>query len=145
MYGSQPEFNAERIQKEGILPEQVDPGVHEYEPKFKHTQEDLKYMFGIEVTNEEDLHSEVVKKEIYNKAIADFKLGNPFTLEYFFEENLLTPIDILKEDKVELKKKAVDLLYSMRHIVRRTTSRDLFIQAGILSEEEADRTIITIE
>lgn len=146
MYAPQPEFNGEQRERDLLHSEPTESNnVDEYEPRFKHTQEDLKYMFGIEVVDEEDLHSKEIKSQIYTKAITDFRLGNPFTLEYFFEENLLSPIDMREEDKVELKKKAVDLLYSMRHIVRRTRSRELFIQAGILTKEEADRAIVTIE
>jgi hypothetical protein len=145
MYAPQPEFNGEERDRGVLHSEPTKPLVHEYEPKFKHTQEDLKYMFGIDVLHEEDLYTEVIKKKMYDKAVTDFKLNNPFTLEYFFEENLLSPMDMKDEDRAELKRKAFDLLYSMRHIVRRTRSRDLFIQAGILTEEEADKAILTIE
>ena len=81
-------FNGNQPEEEVLLqsPETIaepQPLVEEFVPKFTHIQEDLRYMFGIEVNNESDLSSPIIKKKMYTKAVADFIAGNPFSLEYF--------------------------------------------------------------
>ncbi len=136
-------FNGNQPEEEVLLqsPETIaepQPLVEEFVPKFTHTQEDLRYMFGIEVNNESDLSSPIIKKQMYTKAVSDFITGNPFSLEYFLEEELLSPKDILKEDIPSLKQAATSMLASLRHLTRRIRSQELFVEAGILTQEEID-------
>lgn len=108
----------------------------EFVSKFAHIQEDLKYMFQIDVESESQLHSEDTKQKIYTKAINDIHEGNPFSLEHFFEYGLISPSDIKKDDLPHLKTSAHKILYAHRSTARLTASKNLFIKMGILTEED---------
>ena len=66
-------------------PENNGPELHveEFEPKWKHTQEDLKYMFDFDISieHEVDLSTKEMKEKMYERALHDFSYGNPFSLE----------------------------------------------------------------
>jgi hypothetical protein len=132
------QFEAQPEKKEvsttPVVPEEKD----EYVSKFLHIQEDLKYMFGITVEHEEDLYQPLIREKIYSKAINDFLQGNPFTLEYFLEEHILEPEDINAKDIPSLREAAKRVTASMRHTGRRKASKELFVRAGIFTQEEAD-------
>jgi hypothetical protein len=112
------------------------PDMHEYEPQFKQIQEDLKYMFTIDVESEEELHSQEVKAKLYTRAVEDLHQGNSFSLEHFAEYELITPSDIKPEDLKQLHIDALAILQNLRSTARLSTAKKLFIELGILTEEE---------
>ncbi len=107
----------------------------EFVPKFVHTQEDLSNLFNIEVTSETSLQYPWVKDEMYAKVIEELKLGTPFALDYFFEEKLLTRDDLSARNFYELKPYALTILKTFKGN-RLNRARELFIDSGLLSEEE---------
>lgn len=110
----------------------------EYEPEWLHTKEDLEYMFGIFIDTEDQLYSPRVKKEIYQKAVKDLTEDeNPFSLEYFFEKELLHKEDIQKKDLPKMKKYALYILGNTRNVVRKNRIKELFILTGIITKAEA--------
>ena len=60
--------------------------VQEFEPKFKQTQEDLLYLFNLNVTSKNSLNYPWVKDEMYEKVTEELKLGTPNALDYMFKE-----------------------------------------------------------
>lgn len=110
----------------------------EYEPKFKQHQEDLKYLFAIDVHDEASLSNPFLKNEMYEKVLDDFKEGKPFALDYMFEEGLLTRDDLESRGIKNLKEQALKILGTFKD-PRFTSIKKLFINTGIITEEEASR------
>lgn len=110
--------------------------VEEYEPQFKQIQEDLKYMFEIDIHEERELHSAEIKKKMYAKALQYLKMSNPFGLHYFFDKKLLTQDDIPESDMPALKTYATKTLASLKNINMRTEAENLFFGTGILTDVE---------
>ncbi len=111
------------------------PEAIEFVPKFAHIQEDLLYLFNIQVTSETSLQYPWVKDEMYAKAVEELKLGTPFALDYFFEEKLLTHNELRERGFYGLKPYALTILKTFKG-TRLTRAKDLFIDIGLLSEEE---------
>lgn len=111
------------------------PEAIEFVPKFAHIQEDLLYLFNIQVTSETSLQYPWVKDEMYTKAVEELKLGTPFALDYFFEEKLLTKDELRARGFYDLKPYALTILKTFKG-TRLTRAKDLFIDTGLLSEEE---------
>ncbi len=128
---SGPEKNINQI----AVPENSSPEAIEYVSKFQHLKEDLENLFNIEVTSETSLSYPWVKDEMYEKVIEDFNVGKPFALDYMFEEGLLTKEDLESRGIKNLKRQALDILKTFKD-PRLTTVRNLFINTGILTEEE---------
>ena len=112
------------------------PEAVEFVPKFTHVKEDLLSLFNIQITSEASLQYPWVKDEMYAKIIKEIKLGTPFALDYFFEEKLLTKDELASRGFQELKPYAMTILEKYKGI-RRTRAKDLFINSGLLTEEEA--------
>ena len=129
---SAPENSEERA-----LEVQQTPDTLEFVPKFNHIQEDLLYLFNVQVTSESSLHYPFVKDEMYTKVVEELKLGTPFALDYMFEEKLLTKDELHARGIQELKPYAKTILAKYKGI-RRTRAKDLFIDSGLLTEDEAD-------
>ena len=117
------------------VPENSSPEAIEYVSKFEHLKEDLENLFNIEVTSETSLSYPWVKDEMYAKVLEDFREGKPFALDYMFEEGLLTKEDLQERGVKDLKQQALDILKTFKD-PRLTTVRNLFINTGILTEEE---------
>jgi hypothetical protein len=131
---NRPEDSPEQVHPEsGIATKQ--PEALEFVPKFTHLQEDLLYLFNIQITSEASLRYPWVKDEMYAKTIEELKLGTPFALDYFFEEKLLTKDELASRSFQELKPYAKTILEKYKGI-RRTRAKDLFIDSGLLTEEE---------
>ncbi len=111
------------------------PEAIEFVPRFRHIQEDLLYLFTINVTSETSLTYPWVKDEMYQKVIEELKLGTPFALDYMFEEKLLTKDELQERGFQELKPYAMTILATYKG-TRLTRARDLFINSGLLTEEE---------
>lgn len=126
-----PEKNINQI----VVPENSSPEAIEYVSKFQHLKEDLENLFNIEVTSETSLSYPWVKDEMYEKVLEDFGEGKPFALDYMFEEGLLTKKDLEERGIKNLKQQALDILKTFKD-PRLTTIRNLFINTGILTEEE---------
>lgn len=103
----------------------------EFDPKWEHIQEDLKYLFQINTENEEDLKSQSTKDLMYQKVIDSLRDNSPFTFDYFFEEKLLTKDDIKPEDREELAVHARAIIEGMKYSPQRTRIEQLFIDARI--------------
>jgi hypothetical protein len=116
------------------------PEALEFVPKFAHIQEDLLYLFNIQVTSETSLQYPWVKDEMYAKAVEELKLGTPFALDYFFEEKLLTRNELRERGFYELKPYALTILKTFKG-TRLTRAKDLFIDTGLLSEEETKNSV----
>lgn len=104
-----------------------------FEPKFKHIQEDLKYMFLIDVEDEHDLKSHTIKNKMYDVMIRELENGSHYALDYFIEENLLTENDIKEEDIPKLRSDASKILDTLKG-PRLISAKNLFIKAGIISQ-----------
>ncbi len=104
--------------------------------KFLHIQEDLKYMFQIEVANEDELRSDITKQKIYTRAIEDLRAGNPFSLEHLEVYKLISPSDIKKDDLPGIKTSALKILKTYKHTARLAASKELFLKMEILTEDE---------
>jgi hypothetical protein len=118
-----------------VVPKNVETQ-EEFVPKWKHIQEDLRHMFQIDIETEEDLTSEIVKETMYQKVLTSLRSNSPFTLDYFFEEYLLTKYDIRPEDREELAVHARAIIEGMKHSPRRTRTEQLFVDAGIVREKD---------
>jgi len=129
----------EKISPPIVVPENSSPEAIEYVSKFHHLKEDLENLFNIEVTSETSLSYPWVKDGMYEKVIEDFNVGKPFALDYMFEEGLLTKEDLEARGIKNLKPQALDILKTFKD-PRLTTVRNLFINTGILTEEEARGT-----
>jgi hypothetical protein len=110
-----------------------------YVEKFKYIQKDLKDLFTIEITSEASLSYPWVKDELYAKVIEDFNAGKPFALDYMIHEGLLTKRDLQERGIQSIKPKALEALTLLRG-PRFHDAKDIFVTAGILTEEEADNT-----
>lgn len=113
------------------------PEAVEYVSKFEHLKEDLVNLFNIEVTSEASLKYPWVKDEMYYKIIEDFSEGKPFTLDYMFEEGLLTKEDLKERNIQAIKPQALEILKTFKG-PRLTSAKKLFINTGILTEEEVE-------
>lgn len=133
---SGPEKNIPQI----VVTENSSKEAIEYVPKFKHIQEDLQYMFEIKVENEDDLYSTKIKDKLYKNVREDIQQGKPFALDYMFEEGLLTKEDLEKRGIKDLKQQALSILKTFKD-PRLTSIRNLFINTGILTEEEVGAAI----
>ena len=111
------------------------PEALEFVPHFKHIQEDLLYLFTINITSEVSLNYPWVKDEMYGKAIEELQLGTPFALDYMFEEKLLTKEELHARGLQELKPYAKTILATYKG-TRLTRAKNLFIDCGLLTEEE---------
>lgn len=134
-------FNNEK-RESYLSPSTTSPEQETYEPKWKHLEEDLKYMFGIEITSEEDLYSEETKKKMYDLMLKDMQEESPFSLDYFIEEGLLSKNDIKDEDIKTLKPCALKILNNLRNITHKSTYKNLFIDLGILTQEEVASAVL---
>ena len=112
----------------------------EFVPRFKHIREDLLYLFTINVTSETSLNYPWVKDEMYQKVVEEFKLGTPFALDYFFEEKLLTKDELQARGFQELKPYAKTILATYKG-TRLTRAKTLFIDCGLLTEEETKSSL----
>lgn len=110
----------------------------EFVPKFKHIKEDLKNLFQIEVTSETSLRYPWVKDEIYNAVMQELQQGTPFAFDYMFEEKLLTKEDLQGRGVEEMKPYAKTILTTFKPGPRLTRAKDLFVNAGILTQEEVE-------
>ena len=99
-------------------------------------------MFGINVENENDLSSPELKNKFYTKVIEDLTSGKPFALDYMFEEKLLSKEDMKERGIQTYKQQAVEILAKIKGPLGRRM-KDLIINTGILTSEEADRASIT--
>lgn len=118
----------------------------EYVEAFKEIQDDLKFMFDIHVENEEDLSSPNIKDELYSKVIEDLNAGKPFALDYMFEEKingkqLLSCEDLQVRGIQEMKSQAREILAKIKGPIGRRM-KDLIVNVGILTNEEADTIFI---
>ncbi len=129
------ESSPESVESTSSTPEAI-----EFVPKFSHIQEDLLYLFNIQVTSETSLQYPWVKDEMYAKAVEELKLGTPFALDYFFEEKLLTRDELRERGFYELKPYALTILKTFKG-PRLTRAKDLFIDTGLLSEEETKNSV----
>lgn len=129
---SGPEKNIPQI----VVPENSPQEAIEYVPKWKHIQEDLQYMFGIEIKSEDNLYEAETKNKLYESVLEDMRQGKPFALDYMFEEGLLTKEDLEKRGIKDLKQQALNILKTFKD-PRLTSIRNLFINTGILTEEES--------
>lgn len=109
----------------------------EFVPKFKHIKEDLQNLFNIEVTSNVSLSYPWVKDELYAKVIEDLNEGKPFALDYMFEEGLLTKEELQDRGIEKMKPEAVEILKRIKGPIGRRM-KDLIVNVGILTEEEAD-------
>lgn len=107
----------------------------EYVPGFQHIQEDLLYLFTINVTSETSLNYPWVKDEMYAKVVEELKLGTPFALDYMFEEKLLTKEELLAHGLLELKPYALQILATYKG-TRLARAKQLFIDSGLLTKDE---------
>ncbi len=117
--------------------------VIEYVPKFAHIQEDLLFLFNVNVTSESTLNYEFVKDELYTKVIEELKLGTPFALDYMFEEEihgkkLLSREDLQERGIQEMKPYAKTILANYKKGPRLLRAKNLFVDTGVLTEEETD-------
>lgn len=142
-----PQQNQEETRETVLQPQNTDtespsekPEAIEFVPKFKHTQEDLLYLFNMQVTSETSLHYPFVKDELYQKAIEELKLGTPFALDYMFEEKLLTKDELKNRGIQELKPYAKTILATYKG-TRLTRAKTLFIDCGLLTEEETKSSL----
>lgn len=108
----------------------------EYVSKFEHLKEDLANLFNIEVTSESSLKYPWVKDEMYYKVVEDFDEGKPFALDYMFEEGLLTKEDLKERNIQAMKPQAINILRTFKGPLL-VSAKKLFINTGILNEEEA--------
>jgi hypothetical protein len=116
------------------------PEVVEFVPHFTHIQEDLLYLFTINITSEASLNFPWVKDEMYNKVVEELRLGTPFALDYMFEEKLLTKEELHTHGIQELKPYAITILTTYKGI-RLTRAKNLFIECGLLTEEETKNSL----
>ncbi len=131
-----PEHHGEHAKENSPgLPET--PDTLEFVPKFNHIQEDLLYLFNIQVTSETSLHYPFVKDEMYQKVVEELKLGTPFALDYMFEEKLLTKDELRAHGIQDLKPYAKTILATYKG-TRLTRAKDLFIDSGLLTEDEVN-------
>ncbi len=121
----------------------VAPETEEYEPKFKQHQEDLKHMFKIEVSDENELHSREVKEKMYDYAVNDLQQGRPFSLNYFINEKLLSSQDIKDKDLPMLESYALKILEKLRSTAMLTETKNLFLDTGIVTEQDL-KTVTTL-
>jgi hypothetical protein len=105
----------------------------EFVEKFKHIQEDLKFLFEIEVTSQTSLNYPWVKNELYAAVEKELKAGTPFALDYMFDEGLLTKED-LKERRIETLKPYAETILATFKGTRLTRAKELFIETGIFTE-----------
>lgn len=115
----------------------------EYVEAFKEIQEDLKFMFAIHVENEDDLSSPLIKDKLYEKVIEDLNAGKPFALDYMVEEKLLSKDDIIGRGIQNYKPQVIEILKKIKGPIGRRM-KDLIVNVGILSEEEADSLSTTL-
>lgn len=118
----------------------------EFVPKFNHIQEDLKAMFTIEVADERSLFSPQTKDLMYAKVVEDLKLNSPYALDYMFEEELnkkklLTREELQERGIQHMKPEALQILQTTTGTWQRTRAKNLFIDTGILTPEEANDAI----
>jgi hypothetical protein len=111
------------------------PEAVEFVPRFSHIQEDLLYLFTINITSEASLNYPWVKDEMYDKVVEELKHGTPFALDYMFEEKLLTKEELFTRGIQELKPYAKTILATYKG-TRLTRAKNLFIDCGLLTEEE---------
>jgi hypothetical protein len=106
-----------------------------YVHKFEVIKEALK-MFGIEVTSEVSLRYPWVKDEMYHAAVNELKNGSTYALEYMLGEELLTKDDVVSRGiRAAAKDTATSLIHTLKN-QQRAQAAKLFIDTGILSEEE---------
>lgn len=117
------------------------PEAIEYVEKFKHIQEDLKNLFNIEVTSYASLNYPWVKDEFYAKVIEDITSGKPFALDYMFEEKLLSKDDMVERGIQNHKPQVIEILKKIKGPIGRRM-KDLIVNVGILTNEEADTVFI---
>lgn len=108
----------------------------EYIPKWKQVQDDLRYLFGITIESEQSLTTEETKVLLYKTACNGIMAGEYFSLDYMFEEGLLTKEDIQKQEVSKLKPYALSILNNLRSIGQYNQAKNLFIDTGILTNEE---------
>lgn len=116
------------------------PEAIEFVPKFEHLKEDLQNLFNIEVTSETSLSYPWVKDELYAKVVEDFTNHKPFALDYMYEEGLLTKEDLSARNIEGLKPLAIETLQTLKG-PRLIRAKNLCIETGILTEEEAGDTL----
>ncbi len=109
----------------------------EFVPKFRHIQEDLLFLFNIEVTSETSLTYEWVKKELLDKAFEEIRLGTPFALDYMFEERLLSKEDTRKGSIQDIQPYAKTILKTYKG-PRLTRAKNLFLDTGIFNQKETE-------
>jgi hypothetical protein len=115
------------------------PEKTEYVEKFKYIKKDLEDLFQIEVTSYGSLTYPWVKDELYAKVIEDFNAGKPFALDYMVKEGLLTKEDLEARGIQSIKPKALEALTLLKG-PRFNDAKKLFVDAGLLTEEEATAT-----
>ncbi len=110
----------------------------EYEARFGQIRDDLKYMFQIEVRDEDELTLPRTKERMYKVALAYLEEENPFGFEYFVDEALLSKEDIKTKDKRRIKELAIRILEKRRNAYQRTRCKDMFLTLGVLTQKELE-------
>lgn len=141
MLGNRESFSSlddSNLREGSPFPVESSPEAEEYIPRWKQIQEDLKYMFQIDIEKEEDLGDENIRQKMYEKAVNAIRENSPFTLDYFFEEHLLNKTDIKPEDREELAVHARVIVEAMKDSPRRRHTEQLFVNAGIIREKDIE-------
>jgi hypothetical protein len=111
------------------------------EPRFEQIKEDLQALFTIHVTSETSLRYPWVKDEFYTKVVEGLHQGDYATLDYMIREplgnnsHLLTKEECLARGIQSLLPQALQILGNYKE-PRRTYIKNLFVEAGIMSEAE---------
>ncbi len=118
-----------------------------YVPAF-HVQQEALAMYGIHVKEREEgsydrndtLEDPVVKKKMYTHLVSELQAKNTYLLEFILAEKLLSKEELITYGITSQKETALGILKSTKG-QQRTRDKDTFIEAGILTEEEAQNAM----
>ena len=97
-----------------------------------HVKEKLPHIHDITGT----LEDPVIKDKMYDALVRELQSGSTYALDFMFNENLLSKTYLEKKGLRKLKDVALHILQNTKGH-QRTNDKDLFINTGILTQEEA--------
>lgn len=123
------------------------PVLEEYVPAFDVLQEALA-MYEIKVRKLEEgsydregtLEDPAIKKKMYVSLVQELETQNPHLLELILGEKLLTKEELVAYGIASQKETALQILKTTKG-QQRSRNKDTFIEAGILTQKEAQEAM----
>lgn len=107
-------------------------------------KQEVLRIFNIEATEDDFersgdtyiLQNQEIKNRVHEEIIKGLREGNSANLEFAFHDGLLSKSEITYKNSTEIKELAIAILLQTKD-QRRASEKRLFVDSGILTEEEA--------